>query len=274
MSIRGIRRALRIPLFSRRHIEREVDEELAHHIERRAEQLRAVGMTDEDARREAARRFGDVRARRDECIEVDTASLRQESLMDFLDTTLNDARYALRSFRRAPGFALVALGTLITGIAAFTAIFSYFNAVYYSALPYRDANRVVAINEQNASRRFFSFSSISLEALPYVRSARRSFDRIAAYADGIAHIAAGKDAIEIRTLAVDTSFIPLFALRPRAGRLITPEEISARAPVTMISDLLWQNLFGGDPAAVGTRLKLRGRDFTIVGVMPEGFRFP
>jgi len=274
MSIRGIRRALRIPVFSRRHIEREVDEEIAHHIERRAEHLRAAGMGDEDAKREAARRFGNALARRNECVVEDLDTLRQERLMDFVDNTLIDIQYALRTFRRAPGFAIIALGTLVTGIAAFTAIFSYFNAVYYGALPYHDANRIVALSEQSATRRFLGFSSISLEMLPYIRGARRSFERIAAYNESSASIAAGKDAIDFRTLDVDTSFIPLFALQPQAGRLITPEEIKANAPVAMISDVLWQNVFGGELAAVGKKLKLRGREFSIVGVMPAGFRFP
>ena len=274
MSIRGIRRALRIPLFSRRHIEREIEVEIAHHIARRAEQLRAAGMSAEEAQREAARRFGDVCARRDECVELDRADLRQERAMDFLENTLNDVRYALRSFRRAPGFAGVALGTLIIGIAAFTAIFSYFNAVYYGALPYHDANRIVAINEQNAARRFSTFSTVSLEALPYLRGARRSFERVAAYTMSTAKITSGREAAQIVALDVDTSFIPLFALQPQAGRLITPEEILANAPVAMISDVLWRSQFGADPAVLGKKLDMGGREHAIVGVMPPGFRFP
>ncbi len=194
--------------------------------------------------------------------------------MDFLDTTMSDARHALRSFRRAPGFTLVALGTLITGIAAFTAIFSYFNAVYSSALPYRDAGRVVAINEQNTNRRAFNFSAVSLEALPYVKNARRSFERVAAYSSDYTKITWGRDALTANVLDVDTSFVPLFGLQPQTGRLITPEEILANAPVTMVSDVMWRSRFGADPAIVGKKLEMRGREYTVVGVMPPGFRFP
>lgn len=274
MSIRGIRRALRIPLFSRRHLEREVEEELAHHIAQRSEQLRAAGMSGEDAHREAARRFGDVRTLRDECVSVDAAELRQERLMDFLDNTLSDVRFALRGLRRSPGFTIVALGTLIIGIAAFTAIFSYFNAFNYGALPYRDAGRIIAVNEQRTSKPYDVFSDVSLEALSLIRGAGRSIERVSAYATSSAQITTGRDAVSIMTLNVDTSFITLFAIQPEAGRLMTREEILSNAPVAMISDVLWRARFGADVGVIGKKLPMREREFTIVGVMPPGFRFP
>jgi len=274
MSIRGIRRALRIPRFARRLVEREIEDEFADHVTRRAAQLRDAGMTAEAASAEAARRFGDVESLRRECVDVDVADLRRERFMDFIDNTLNDAAFAFRSFRRSPGFAAVALGTLTVGIAAFTAIFSYFNAVYYGALPFHDANRIVAIDEERRSIRFLTFSAVSLEALPFVRGATRSFERMSAYETNGATLTVGREPRPITTLDVDTAFIPLFALRPEVGRLIAPEEIISNAPVAMISDVLWRAEFGGDPNVVGRKLALRDREFTIVGVMPPDFRFP
>jgi len=274
MSIHGIRRALRIPRFTRRLVEREIDDEFADHIARRAEQLRATGMTLDAARAEAERRFGDARALRGECVGIDAADLRRENVMDFLDNTRSDVAFAFRLFRRSPGFTAVALGTLTMGIAAFTAIFSFFNAVYYASLPYRDADRIVAIDEERQSIRFFSFSSVSLEALPFVRGATRSFERISAYGTNSATLVIGHEPRPIATLDVDTAFIPLLALSPQVGRLITADEIAADAPVAMISDVLWRSTFGGDASVIGRRLTMRGRDYTIVGVLPPGFRFP
>ena len=103
--------------------------------------------------------------------------------MDFIEHTISDLRFAVRSFRRAPGFAIAALVTLVVGIAALTSIFSFFNAVYYARLPYHDADRIVAISEERTPPGSFQFSSVSLDALPFVRGAR-SFERVSAYEQG------------------------------------------------------------------------------------------
>jgi putative ABC transport system permease protein len=84
----------------------------------------------------------------------------------------------------------------------------------------------------------------------------------------------GNDPTQLNTLAVDTAFIPLFALQPELGRLIAPEEIGAHAAVMMISDVLWRTRFGAVPDVVGRFVDLAGIHYRIVGVMPEGFRFP
>jgi predicted permease len=270
----GIRRALRIPRFTRHYIAREVDEELSFHIEKRAEALRATGWPDSEARAEAKRRFGTLDELRAECIEVEITEQRRERIMDFADQLASDIRFAARSLRKAPGFSLVALVTLVLGIASVTSIFSFFNAVYYGTLPYGNPRRTVALSENRGPGSRADYSIVSLDALGLLRQPLRSFERVSAYDVNYRIISSGSDPKQIGTLAIDTSFIPLFDLRPEAGRLIAPEEIANGARVTMISDVLWRSQFGQSPGVIGRMITMDLTSYQIIGVMPPGFRFP
>src|SRR5688572_23959881 len=115
----GIRRLLRIR-FTRAHLEREVDEEMSDHIARRAEALMRDGLSRADAYAEATRRFGDVARVKEACVVEDQSVLRRNGLVTQLDHLRGDVRYAIRSFKRAPGFAAVALVTLAVGIGSVT----------------------------------------------------------------------------------------------------------------------------------------------------------
>ncbi len=195
--------------------------------------------------------------------------------MRLLDQLAGDIRFAIRSLRRAPGFTLVAFATLTLGIAAVGSIFSFFNAIYYAALPYHDADRIVALSETRTGNRAFpAFTSISLEALGLARTANRSFERVAAYESGYSTVLFGNEPQAVQYLSADTSFLPMFGLRPEVGRLIAAEDIVGNVPVANISDVLWQTRYGADPAITDKSIVLGDRSYRIVGVLPPGFRFP
>src|SRR5512146_266251 len=137
--------------------------------------------------------------------------------MRLIHETLFDLRFAARSFRRSPGFAAVAFLTLVLGIAAVTSIFSYVDAVYFAALPYKDAERIVALNERRPVG-FTSYSAVSLGAARLIRQASRSFERVSMYDERSGTVMFGTEPHAIRTLAVDSAFIPLFAAG--LGRLV------------------------------------------------------
>lgn len=183
-----------------------------------------------------------------------------------------DVRFAARTFRRAPGFAATALLTLVVGIAAVTSIFSYLDAVYFAPLPYKDANRIVALNEVRRGEPY-DFSALSPDASRLIRSAR-SFDRLSLYVESVGTVFVGTEPRQIRALRIDTAFVPLFDLRAEVGRLLTQEEIRAGAASVMISDQLWQDAYGGDASVLEQRLTFDGHSLAIVGVLPPGFRFP
>ena len=150
--------------------------------------------------------------------------------MRLIHETLFDLRFAARSFKRSPGFAAVAFLTLVLGIAAVTSIFSYVVAVYFSALPYKDAERIVALNERRPVG-FVSYSAVSLDAARLIRQASRSFERVSMCDERSGTVMFGTEPHGIRTLAVDSAFIPLFDLRADVGRLITLDEINAGLPL-------------------------------------------
>jgi putative ABC transport system permease protein len=193
--------------------------------------------------------------------------------MRLIDETSFDLRFAARLFARAPGFTLVAFVTLVVGIATVTSVFSYVDAVYFAALPYKDADRIVALNEQRP-KGLSNFTSMSLDAVRLVQRANRSFERLSAYDQSGGTAVFGNDPRLISVLRVDSAFVPLFDLRPEIGRLLSPEEIAAGLPVLMITDQLWRSAYGGDLGAVGKSVTIGNRTYTIVGVLPPGFRFP
>lgn len=189
-----------------------------------------------------------------------------------LESIWLDVRYAARVFRRAPQLTAVAFVTLVAGSASVTTIFSYMNAVYYAPLPYANADRLVALGQTMG----IAVPTSTLSAVNVFRASALSFERVAVFSEDVETIANGAgDPRQIRTLRVDTSFFPLFALRPQAGRMIAPDEIIGKAPVAVISDQLWRTRFGADPSVVGRLLDRPGRTpFRVLGVLPVGFRYP
>ncbi|HEY4216113.1 MAG TPA: ABC transporter permease [Gemmatimonadaceae bacterium] len=270
-----IRRAFRIPVFTKRQLEREMDDEIAFHIEARAERLRREGMSAEEARAEAVRRFGDAESVRYECVDVDQVELRRSRMLTFIDDLRGDVRFAWRSLKRAPGFVAVALTTLVVGIAAITSIFSYMDAIYFAPLPYHDADRVVALTERVPGPvQSAAYSAVPAEVVPFVRQATRSFERIVTYSQYRPSATFGEESVELTVVQVDTAFSQLFDLRPELGHLLSTEEIAGDASAVMISDRLWHTKYGADSTIIGRPLQLGTRKFVIVGVLSVGFRFP
>src|SRR5829696_7839443 len=185
-----------------------------------------------------------------------------------MDTLARDARYALRSLRKNAGLSAIAIVTLALGIGASTAMFTLVNSVLLRPLEYRDPDRVVMVWERNPHGRPRNVVS-ALNFFAW-REQARSFTGLAAAYDQPRNLTgAGAPQEVLARLASDNLFAVL-GVNAQLGRVFTPGDEDRE--VTVLSNRLWQERFGGNPAVVGRSLTLNGHVLTIVGVMSPSFR--
>ncbi|MBI2681183.1 MAG: ABC transporter permease [Candidatus Solibacter usitatus] len=188
-------------------------------------------------------------------------------------TLREDVRYALRGLRRSPGFTAVAVIALALGIGANTAIFSVVNAVLLRPLPYRDAGRLVVVDERHLTGP--EVGNVSPANFLDWREQNRVFDPISAAFSWGVNLTGRGEAEQIAGLQVTSNLFTLLGAQAKLGRTFLPEEGQPGAKrVVVLSHALWQRRFGSDPNIVGQAVTLSGESRTIVGVMPAGFGFP
>ncbi len=247
-------------LFGSRREERELDEELAFHVERETEENVRRGMPAEEARRAALLRFGGVAKTKDETREAGHAV--------WLDTTLQDVRYGLRSLRRNPGYAAAAILTLALGIGANTAIFSVVHGVLLQSLPYGGGERLVRIRV-DAPGAGINDGRFSPPEIKDLRERPHSFADVVEY-HSMWFVLLGKAEPErVQTGVVSASFFDLLGVHPILGRTFLPgEDQHGAEAVLVLSHDYWMRAFGGDPAVIGRVFQMNDRPHTVVGVLP------
>jgi putative ABC transport system permease protein len=183
-------------------------------------------------------------------------------------------RYALRSMRKSPGFASVAVLTLALGIGANTAIFSVVSALLLRPLPVHKPESLLVLSNSNA-RRGMTGVPFSLSTFETVRDQNQSFSGVSAYCNE-SFTLTGTDHPELLVSArVAPNYFDVLGVPPALGRGFLAEEGQPGAkPVVVISTGLWQRRFGGNRSILGTSINLSQHPYTIVGVMPAGFAFP
>jgi len=188
-----------------------------------------------------------------------------------LGALLQDIRYGIRMLAKNPGFAIVAVLTLALGIGANTAIFSVVQNVLLRPLPYDHPGNLVQISNTYADWQQLSISPGDFNDF---RQQAREFSQMAAYiqtAQGFNMTGDGQPE-RLQAAFATSNFLPMLGIRPLAGRSFTSEEDKpASAPVLMISHRLWQTHFGSDSGVIGRTLKLDGRGYALIGVLPAGF---
>jgi putative ABC transport system permease protein len=190
-----------------------------------------------------------------------------------MGNVLQDLRHALRALRKNPDFTAVAVLTLGLGIGANTAIFSVVESVLLRPLPYRDPGALVQV--WNTYLPAFPQTPMSAGDFQDFQRQAGSFSQMAAYVDPpIGFNLTGDGQAERLEASLATSgLFPLLGIRPVAGRTFNPEEDKpGNPPVVLISHRLWQSHFGSDPSVVGRTIRLDGRGFTLIGVLPAEFR--
>jgi putative ABC transport system permease protein len=182
-----------------------------------------------------------------------------------------DIRYALRSFTRAPGFTLVALVTLALGIGGTTAIFSIVDGVVLRPLPYSDPNRIVRITRTLADGGDAAFSAPDYRD---VKKAATYFSAFAGYRSDIIDLTGRGEPVRVIGLETTAAFFDIFDAPPIVGRTYHEASDQPGAAVAVIGEAVWRQHFGGDPAIVGTTVRLNNRPTEIIGVVPERLRHP
>jgi putative ABC transport system permease protein len=266
------RHRFQLPRRTRASIQDAVDTELQFHIDMRAAELVAGGMTTEAAREQAVQEFGDIAFTRRYCREEDLGAQRRIRVRERLDELRTNVVYAVRSLRRSPGFTAVALITLALAIGANTAVFGVANAVFLAPLPYGGAGELVALYENNVPNHF-AFSDMSPADIVDYREMQRSLTGIAVLSNtGMILRDDNADPVVLHALRVSANMFDVLAARPLRGRTFAPDEDTpAKRHVVILGYPLWQRAFGGDTTIIGRKLTLSEEPYQVIGVMPEGF---
>jgi putative ABC transport system permease protein len=265
-------RSLFAGVFRRRHVETGLAAEIEFHIETRARDLVARGMSEEAARRTARIEFGSVERYKEE--------VRSARGLRLFDEAASDLLGGVRALRRAPGFTLAAGLSLALGIGANTLVFSLLDSTVLKPLALPEPDRLVAIWTVPSDRPE-ELGTSSITRYTSFRDHARSFESVAAYngiACGVKTLGFEQDGVppeRILGQTVSPSMFRTLGVRPILGRIFTDAEdaVDQVAPVVVISHRMWQQRYGGDPAIVGRTITLDRAATTIIGVMPEGFDF-
>jgi putative ABC transport system permease protein len=247
-------------------VKAEVDEELNLHLEMRVEELRSAGMSIDEARREALRRFGDLEHTREYCRRQDQKKETRMRLSLMLQDFMQDVRISVRSLLRVPMLTLTILVTVGLGLGATTAIFSAVNAALLRPLPYAEPGRLVRIYTDTPPFKF-RFSVADYLAL---QAQQTHFEQIAGYTDRAMAFSDGAVADLVRGRVVSWTYFALLGIRPARGRDFT--ELDGRPgspPAVIVSHGFWQQRLGGRPDVIGKPIRLDGSDYALAGVLPQ-----
>jgi putative ABC transport system permease protein len=247
-------------MWSRRHRDPRVADELRFHRDRLIEDYLGQGVSRQEAERRAFLEFGNVPQ-----IEEAVRDVRGR----WLDDLATDLRYAMRTLRRTPGFTAIAVLSFALGIGANAAIFTLINAVMLRTLPVREPHRLVQITRLLDGRP-------GVVSFPLFEQFRDNVKSISgAFAQVIASQAVVIDGEEelVSTDLVSGGYYGVLGLEPAAGRLLTPADdvVSPASPAAVISDRYWQRRFARSPSAIGKSVTIGERLFTIVGVTPSWY---
>src|SRR5579884_127491 len=181
-----------------------------------------------------------------------------------------DARHALRLWRRRPAHTVFAIAALAAGIGASTGVFSVVDALLIRSLPFREPERLVSLP-------LFRLA-VDVESPAQFHSWRRHSNYLAdtaRYNTSEVNLGAVRESARVRITETSANFFSLLGCRPWRGRMFAADEDTVgRDAVAVIGYGLWQTLFGGDPSALGATIRVNGAPFTVIGVAPPGFDYP
>lgn len=256
-------------MFASRRGGRELDDELQAHFEMLVEQNVRGGMSPAEAHRAARLELGGA--------EQIKEAVHDQRGLPFLESIIDDVRYAVRMLRKAPGFTTVAVLTLALGIGANTAIFSVIDAVFFSALPYPHSDRIVMVWEDVHLPNYQNSQNTPAPGNFADWKKRNSvFSGMAAVGDRSWNLTGSGEPVRVEGEAFSSGIFSVLQTYPVLGQPFTADEDRPgdASHVALLSYSLWVSRFGSDPGVVGRSILLDGDSYKVVGVMPANFHFP
>jgi predicted permease len=256
--------------FGKQRQERELSAEMESHLAMHVEDNLRAGMTLDQARREALMKLGGI--------EQTKENVRDRRSLPFLETLMQDLKYAARMLRKNPGFSAVAVLSLALGIGANTTIFTVVNAVLLNPLPVREASRLVQMDTVDAKTHVTQARATKMGiSFPNARDYRDKsdvFTGLAAWTIAPLTWSGGSEPKQLAGELVTSNYFDVLGLNPAVGRFFLPTEDKHpnSDEVAVLSYALWTNKFGSDRNVVGRTLTLNARPYTIIGVAPRGFK--
>jgi putative ABC transport system permease protein len=256
-------------LLKRKHLDRDLEDELAFHLAMREQTNRARGVEEQEARYAARRQFGNVTRIKEACREV-------WSFVS-LETTWRDLRYGARALAKNPGFTMVAVLAIALGVGINVGIFSVLNGIALRILPIPRADQVFNVNQVlhgRFSRNVHGEGGLLSypEYLDY-RDHNHVFAGLVAYDPFVEATLAGARMQQVSGALTSCNYFDVLNEHPAHGRGFINSDCSApgASPVVVISDDLWRSAFGGDPAVLGKTVVLNHSSLTVIGIAPPRF---
>lgn len=256
-------------LFRRRQVEQELEDEFRYHIELKTEEYLSRGLSPEEARHAALRAMGGLEQRKEECRDTRRVRYLEELVVDF--------RYAGRSLRHSPAFALTTILTLAVGVIGTALVITTYNALALRPLPVKDPNGLVLLKREfrkggsgeafsNAEFRHLSEHNSVFEGVV----AEAEYDTVLAQLPDLDQAIHGGPR-QILIKRVSENYFSVLGADAIAGRTFTLRGPSSGEPVAVLSYSSWQRRFHGDPRVLGQTVLVYGTPFTILGIAPSDF---
>ena len=251
-------------LISTRRVEVDLDQEVHAHLELLTDENIRAGMSRKEAERAARIELGGI--------EQVKEQVREKQTGNWLYSVMSDCRYGLRQLRKNPGATAVMIFTLALAIGAATAIFSVVYGVLLRPLPYPDSNRIMAVFEVTSKGRPSRVADPNFDDF---RDQSRSFQAIAKYGDNVASVSGAAEPTRTTVASVSPDFLKVFGVQPILGRDFSASDAKKGAgPTVLASYGYWRQYLASSQDLSQLHLKIDGAVYSVIGVLPAGFRFP
>lgn len=255
-------------LFGRGKAASRLDEELRFHLDREIDENIAAGMNAEEARSAALQSFGNPALLRDQA--------RATWNWTSAESVLRDLRYGVRTLRRSPGFAAIAIIVMALGIGANVALFTVVRSVLLKPLPYRDPGQLVLVYEADGDhphpRPWLPVDAGSFWEWQRAAQSSAQMAMVSPFQEYNVSAEGGKLPEKLDAAWCTWNLFPMLGVRPALGRTFTADDDRPGAAATaVISTPFWKRRYSGDPAIVGKTIWLDAKPYTIIGVLPSSF---